>query len=357
MFDVTTVISKMYKLVGLRQPFNPTYAILDADNITSTSGLYSNRSDNPYVKVEYLKECQDYVAISNVEFNQLLKEGQESAIVSVCTDVFSSQDARQTDMVYSYAMNKVNTTSLESGWVGYKLKVTRLKDVAFEIPKITLDFEGTGDITIQLYNSNKQTPLLEQIVTITDTTQEVELDWVVNNSGDTYKGDYYLGYVVNGALTPFKRDYENSNIKNGFCDLSIEDVQFKGHTGSTIFDLTTNDGLSDYTGLNPTLVVYDDYTDTIVKNKKLFARAIDLQFQISLMRTYQGSLRSNKDQRKAQEVFNAITIAIEGLDQDGAVKVQGANAKLFGEIENIRREVLKIQGGVNFQGITTGTFT
>lgn len=357
MFDVTTVISKLYKLVGLRQPFNPTYAILDTDNTTSTSGLFSNRSENPYVKVQYIKECQDYNNISALDFNQLLKEVQESAITSVCSDVFSSQDARQTDLFYSYAMNKINTTALESGWVGYKLRVTRLKDVAFEIQKITLDFVGTGDITLQLYNSNKQTPLFEQVVTISGTTQEIDLNWVVNNSGDTYKGEYYLGYVVNAALTPFKRDYENSNILNSFCDIDVEEIQFAGHTGSTIFDLTANDGLSDYSGINPSVIVYDDYTDTIIKNKKLFARAIDLQFQIALMRMYQGSARSNQGQRKAQDLFNEITIAIEGLDQEGAVKVKGASHKLNGEITSIRREILKLQEGLKYQGLTTSTFT
>jgi hypothetical protein len=354
MIDVTTVISSLYKLVGLRQPFNPTYAILDTDNTTSTSGLYS--SDNPYVKVEYIKESQDYIDISDVEFNQLIKQTQESAIISVCNDVFSDQDARQTDLLYSYAMNKVNTTALESGWVGYKINVTNQKDVAFEIQKILLDFSGTGDITIQLYNSNKQTPLFEQLVSITDTTQEIELNWIVNNSGDTYKGEYYLGYVVNALVEPFKRDYENSDIQNSFCDLIIDDVQFKGHTGSTIFDLTTDDGLSDYCGLNPSIVVYDDYTDTIIKNKRLFSRAIDLQYQIALMTMYQGSLRSNKDQRKSQDLFNAITVAIQGLNQDGSIKVKGALDKLNSEIVNIKREILKVQNGIKSQGLLTSTF-
>ena len=357
MFDVSTITNKLYKIVGLKQPFNPTYAILDTDNTTSVSGLYSNRSENPYVKIEYIKSCQDYVDISDVEFNQLIKEIQESAVISVCTDVFSGNDARQTDMIYSYAMNKVNTSVMPNGWVGYKIEVNRLKDVAFEIEKLYLDFNGAGDITIQLYNSNQSTPLFSELVSITSASQSVELNWVVNNSGDTYKGEYYLGYISNSDVQPFKRDYELSNIKNCFNDLKIEDVYFSGHATNTIFDLTTHQSIDDYVGFNPSIVVYDDYTDTIIKNKKLFARAIDLQFQIALMRIYQGSLRSNRDQRKAQELFTAIQVAIEGLNEEGSIKIKGASSKLQSEISTIRREIFKIQDGIKTLGITTATFT
>ncbi len=52
MFDVTNIQEGLVGLVGVRQPYNPTYAVFDAVSLTSESGLYLD--DMPYWKAEYL---------------------------------------------------------------------------------------------------------------------------------------------------------------------------------------------------------------------------------------------------------------------------------------------------------------
>jgi hypothetical protein len=226
-----------------------------------------------------------------------------------------------------------------------KIELTSENNVAFEIKKVILDFEGTGDLTLQLYSSQQQEPLFSQLISITGTTQVQELNWKVNNV-DSYKGEYYLGYVTNPLLTPFKRDYQNSSIITCFTDLYITERQFKGHSTNVIPDLTTADGLSDYNGVNADILVYDDYTDLILSSQTMFSKAIDLQFQITLMRVYLGSVRSNKDQRKADQLFTNIMSFIEGTGVDVIPRVVGLKPLLLSEITQLRSQILKQKEGL-----------
>ena len=84
MFD-KKIIENLYGIVGLEQDFNPTYAIVDANNLQSRSGYRANGGGNPFVKIQYIKECQDYAQITDLEFNELLARVQKSAIVEVCS--------------------------------------------------------------------------------------------------------------------------------------------------------------------------------------------------------------------------------------------------------------------------------
>lgn len=342
MFD-NNQIEQLYGIVGLDQSFNPTYSILDADNLESRSNYKS--TDNPFVKIEYLKENSDYIDISDIEFNEFIKRKQITSISNVLNSVFDKSDFRQRNKVYENPLNKVNTTTLNDAFVCDKIRVSSKNNIAFRINRVILDFEGTGDITLQLYSSQQLEPLFEQAISITNTTQIEELNWVVNNAQDAGKGDYLLGYVTNSDLKPFKRDYEASNIKSCFKDLWIQSYQFTDYNANTIPDLRNNDGISDYTGVNADISVFDDYTDLILREERLFAKAIDLQFQINLINTYIASFRSNSKQRISKDLYVDIMSHLEGTNQDVVFKQKGLKHILIGEIVKIRKEIKKIQEG------------
>jgi len=59
----------MSGIVGFKQPYNPEYAIVNAENQLSSSGYFV--TDNPYAKIEYIKDNQDYLGIADDEFNSL----------------------------------------------------------------------------------------------------------------------------------------------------------------------------------------------------------------------------------------------------------------------------------------------
>ena len=346
MFDNTKVEAALVGIVGLNQPNNPDYAVLDAANQASTSGLFV--TDISMAKIEFYKDSQDYEAISDADFNDLLRTTQKSAITSVCNQVFNTEDFRDRNVLYKHATNNISPETLTDGFVGYEIQVTREKNVAFEITRVILDFQGNypNDITLQLYNTGDPNPIRSKVISITEQHQEEVLNWVVDNSGDTYKGDYYLGYVKSAATpTPFKRDYNNSNVISGIDGLIICPVEFKGHAGATIFDLDDKDGLSENIGVNPDIIVYDDYTDFIKQNRGLFGRAIQIDMAIKMMNVISSSLRVNKHERIAAAKVRIVQ-DIDGVDADnGKLKILGLRAQLLGEIATIKKEVEKLRLG------------
>ena len=319
MFQVGKISSNLYGLVGLRQPFNPSYSILDADNQISRSGYYV--TDNAYVKLEYLKDTQDYKNITEADFNIYLKRLQQSSILNVCHRVFNRFDYLDRNLLYINAQNKVNQELLIDGFVGYKIQVSSDLDIAFKIKRVLLDFDTTGLFKLMLFNTSKSDPILEQDITITSKTQELALNWVVDNSDVTYKGDYYLGYIKTATTPiPFKRDYMNSDIMTNISHLSIDKRQVKGHLIENLFDL-------------------------IINNDNLFARAINLEFSISVLREQLNSLRINSNERNAEKQTLRILAEIEGTDGESSLKLTGLSPLLIGEISQITKEINRLKVG------------
>ena len=344
MFNKSKIEDALYGIVGFNQPDNPEYQIVDAANQISRSSYFV--TDNPYAKIEFFKDNQDYVSISDTEFNKKLKALQTSSIASVCNRVFNNPSYRDRNLLYKYAQNKKDVETLPNGFIGYKLTLDLTKNIALSIPRIMLDFQGTGDIEILLFNTAKKEVLFSKIITITTDRQEESLDWVLNNTDLDYKGDYYLGYNTDGlTVSPYKREYNNASIKSSFANLSIRDVFVSGHNTNTLFDLTDVDGNSITTGLNPDMTVYDDYTDLIINNESLFAYAIYLDAAIRMLSFIKSSIRSNGIQRKGEQMEIALIQEIEGQTTEGTVKITGLKPTLLGELKTLKDEIDKLRMG------------
>lgn len=338
----------MYGIVGLRNPLATAYAVLDASNTTSRSGYFSN--DNPFAKVEFLYDCQDQVAISNTQFNTLVKNMQIASINNVCNEVFIEADYIDRNQLFTNPLNRLNTEILPSGFVGYKIELCKEKNVAFEITRCRFNFSGTGTVKLLLFSSQENTPIQSKTVTINSGNVVEDLKWVVDGSGNSYKGEYYLGYLTNsltGGILPYKRDYEDSSIMSSFTYLEIEQVNVPNKTVETFWNMETEqNGGSCYYGINPDITVYYDYTDLILRNEKLFAKAIDISFQIKIMQYYIATSRSNRNQRISDDLITKAMAEIEGIAEAPAtIKKKGLSYLLLGEIRSIRSEINKLRDG------------
>lgn len=340
MFDKSAIISSLYGIVGFRQPYNPSYQILDAANQVSRSDYFVN--DNPYAKVELIHQNQDYAGISDSDFNDLLKKLQESAIADVCNQAFLSEDFRERHKVYEYPLNKVDQEILPDGFVGFKIELTRENNVAIQIPTITTDFATTGNVEILLYSSEvKSGPIATTgVVAITTDRQVINTDWVINNTGGDYKGEYYIGYFKDGTTPiPYKRNYDNANIVSCWQDLFIQPTQSNGVSGPALFDLRDQKGLAEYCGINPDIVVYDDYTDWIISNQRLIAHAIYLSLTIRCMSIYAASLRSNKDERASDRILLLVMEMIEGRQGEVGPNTRGMRDELGNQITLLKQYI------------------
>lgn len=344
-------IASIVGLVGWQQPTNPSYAIIDEVNTVSLSGYFVN--DNAFAKVEYLKDNYDYSDVSDEDFNTFLSNLQINAINSIANQVFNDVDFIDRNVLYKYASNKVNTEVMPVGFVGYRINVTPEKNVAFEISRLFCEFQRTGSLKILLFNSQVSTPIKTKTVEITSNMQTVELGWIIDNTDNYYKGDFYIGYIAINDLTPYARDYDMSNIRSRFDSLLIESCYFPDHTTETLPDLTLRQSNSNCFGLNPDITIYNDYTDLFIQNKRMFAYAVYLECVVKTIETYIGSTRSNMMDRLSKGLASQAMVYLNG--QDGDVRIVGIKSLLGKELLRLRDEVKKLQDNYNNTGITVSS--
>lgn len=344
MININKIQTALLGVVGFKQPYNPNYAIVDSSNQESSSGYFI--TDNPYAKIEYIKDNQDYLSISNTDFNLFLKDLKKSAISNVCNQVFNEFDFIDRTLLYKNASNKEELEVVKDAFVGYRIRVSKENDIAFKINRVLLDFQGGGDITLYLWNTGKKAAIHSKTITITTDHQEEILDWAVDNSGSTYKGEYYIGYNTDTTFTtPFKRDWNAGNVLSQPTHLDIYPVTVLEHNTQYLFDLNKVEGMAESNGLNFDITVYDDYTDFVINNKMLFARAIQLDAIINCIQLYLSSLRSNSNQAHSAQLYEKIMIELEGTSAGSIVNVVGLKNQLIGEIATIRSEIQKMRMG------------
>ena len=343
MFDKSIVQNKLKGLVGFTAPLDPNFFDLDSDNLESRSGYFY--TDQPYAKLEALRDTQDYADISQVQFNDLLRTINNNAVTSVCNAVFTTAETPSfidRQKIYKYALNKANLEDqLVNGFVGHKFCFENKPNITAEISSVTLDFSGTGDVTLLLYNTQSLAPVESKTVTITTDNQVETLNWKMY----AQNGDYYLGYIYDGSLIPFKRNYELSNVESRITYMWHEKRLVKDFAGGNIWDLETDDSTSGSTGLNPDVSVYHDYTDLIIQNESLFANAIYLQGAISFLNYIKSSLRSNKNQRLSESQLISLNQAIEGQEGQSVVRITGLRPSLNNQIGLIQQRVNELRKG------------
>jgi hypothetical protein len=330
MFNKAKVTEKLFGLVGLQNPIDPEYAIVDTDNQLSRSGRMA--TENPYCKIKYLKETQDDYDTTPEQFNDYLKGLQNKAITDVVDKVLVEPSYIDRQLLYQYPNNKLAGETLPAGFVGYRIQKSIDKNVAFEITRCFLEFFGTGEITLMLFSTASKTPIFEEDITITDSNQVVDLNWRIDNTNGYFQGDFYLGYFTDGlTVTPIKRDYQLSNVRSVITHLHFTPMAATNAVNGELFDLDDVQNTSECYGLNPDVTVFNDYTDLIIQNEMLFAPAIQLQFIINCIQVYIASSRSNRTERLSQEQLSMIIAQLEG--------VQG---QMTGLIPTLRKELTSL---------------
>jgi hypothetical protein len=344
MVNKQILINKMQGVIGFRPSDNPDLPTLNASNLESRSGYFVNNHNT--VNLSWLDSTMTYAEHNETQFNDYLTRLQTESITSVCNSVFKRFDYLDRNLLYRYAMNFKNNVTLPSGFVGEKIKVSDEKNIAFKITRVLLTFSGTGDIDLMLFNTGQQEPIESKTITINSTSQEEVLNWVVDNSGKTYKGEYYLGYNTNGlTVEPFARDYENSSIESCYTYLHTESVKVPNHNTAQLFDLTLEEGFSEYNGINPDITVYEDYTDLAVQNEHLFSYAIYLDCVIRCLNSFIYSDRTNRDERLSDDVVRRMLIEVNGQGGEGFAEIEGLKPRLNSELEQISSELEKLKKG------------
>lgn len=349
MINPAKIRSASSGLVGIRQPSNPDYAIFDAQNLLSSSGYFIN--EIALFKPEYFIDAfcskDDTTAQKNDKYRSLIAD----SAISVANRVYNKPDFIDREVFYSHANNYTKLQdNLVNGFVGYRLDLDDTKNSAFKISRLWIEVENATDtdVDIILWNTHEFDPIETKTVTVlaNKKSQEVTLDWVIDNV-DYYKGDWYIGYVYDGTLIPYEREYESSSVRNEVKAFNWRSVSFPNHNVSTLPDLDQEYDLGgEYNGLNLDVSVYKDFTNFIVQNLNMFARAIQLQMAIQVLHAFVSSNRSNMNERYAKEMKATILAYLKGT-RGQAINEKGLENHLATEITMIRSEIDKLSKGQN----------
>lgn len=343
MFDNTLIKNELSGLVGFRQPANPKHAIIAGDNLNSLSDLYV--TDNPYVKVEYLIANVDYNRMTAAQFNDVLKRMREASAINICTQVFAEDDFIDRNTIYGNTQNKNKTSILPQGFIGYAIEIDEQKSVGFRINRAIIEMATSGSIDLLVFNSNIKQPIYTQTINYDEFYHLESIDLPINNIG-YYRGTFYVGFISDGTISTYDRNYNNSNVKNSLKNLCIENAFVSGVTTPEIFNLDEVHDITTYCGLNLDITVLDDFSDFITTNKYLFSRAIYLDCIIACLNIYAASLRSNGDERNAEELYSRIMLEIEGTrPDDNVITIRGLRPQVIYEISQIREQIKKLKGG------------
>jgi hypothetical protein len=347
MFSPSKIREAVVGLIGIRQPYNTEYQVFDADSLASSSGLYLD--DLPLFKAEYFVDSVSGDGATASDVNTLLKDIIGASAVSVCSSVFNTSDLVSRTVLYSHATNLVNEeTTIKDGFVGLKLSLDNLKDRGFKLNRVFLTMKGVGSVKIMLFNTNQLEPVETKDVTLDGTklTYIEDLNWNIDNSA-YYQGDWYLGYLYDGTLKPYKRDYESSSVMNEVKELDVEKVFVADHSTETLFNLDLEEHLGEDTGLNIDVSVFVDNTSFILNNLQLFSRTIQLQSGINILQRFVSTNRSNLNQRYATELFSTILATVNGVRGDTGINQKGLKYELSSEVKHIKSEIEKIRTSQN----------
>jgi len=302
-----TEIDALLGLVGLRQSTITKYAILDAGNMASSSGLFINDVSG-LMTTKNIKECHEDPAISDANFNIFLKDRMKSSFLSLAKSIFSNDDLIENKVLFDYEndFNKLLTNATD--FVGYEIDVAKTKDINVVLNKLVLTFDGIEDVKILLFHSSTNAfKDSETITTVADTDTHTTLNWDLPNANSVNGGRYYIGYLRSGLdAKAYNRDYENANVENYFNCLGIRAIQVDDWDAETLFDVNDIDYVSETWGMNFDISSLLDYTSIIIENKDRFARALQLQVAADLLNFIATSTRSNRDERiiKAEALFD-----------------------------------------------------
>jgi hypothetical protein len=347
MFNKTKVTDNIFGLVGIKPSNDTTLPDVSDENQESRSGRYF--TDSPYVNLRWMYETMDVVNSDEEVFNAYLDSLQKEAISDVMDAIITQPAYIDRQVLYQFSNNKIEVEQLPYGFVGYRIEKSLDKNVAFEIIRCLLEFEGEGTIRLALFNTAKKTPIKQsELITISSSLQEVVLNWKIDYSDVFFQGDFYFGYLTQGlTVVPLARKYEFANRMSSIAHLRFTPIEVLTEE-ATLFDLTKVNASSNCWGLNPDIFVYYDYTDLVIRNERLFAVAIQKQYTINIIQKYIASGRSNRDERIATENLSLMIAQVEGLDG----KMEGLIPSLKKDIIRLSQELKALQNGYFVHGFT-----
>lgn len=348
MIRADKIKNSFYKEVGFNTPTlslnlsDNTDLVVDADNLTSYSGLYFD--DINFVSIQNIFDCQENTAITNAQFNALLKRMSEDSIVQFCNKVVAGEnDHIQSENLFPYEKSFNDTLDLGSDFVAFKIEPYCVEDKALKIPWLEICLTESVQFYVYLFNSNLKTYI--QRIQVTASAEEAKIVNLVDSNNkpwlvvddDTYKGgNYYIGYFESdlGTAKPYKKDWELASVQKVVSDYYIAPVKVEHN--SNVLDIESETEVAYTYGLNIGVEVYKDYTQLLINNKQSLLEGYKYQMAEKVLNMIKSSTRSNPtaDKLKEEAVLGELNAMLYG---NAALGIEGIQGFLKRQVDDIKR--------------------
>jgi len=322
-------------IVGYKQPTISTYAIVDEDNLVSSSGLYVQGASR-IATIKNLKLLMEDDDISDEDFNTYLTEIINEASSNVLNQIFSEKpNLLRNELLYKEEYDFQHPLTLGTAFVGVEISVINKKELSNVINNIILSFNGTGTISLKLFQSGNKTAIQTKEVSVTDGETNSIVNWVLDYTSGV-GGKYYLGYLTSAlAISPYDREYEMASIPTSFGHFNVRPIKVVDWDSATLFDVNDIEYTSEIWGINLDMSTYWDYTDLVNKNKALFAKAVQIQAAIEILKVIAASTRSSETERI---IKSRADLELNGNKYNKNIPESvGIINDLNGEIERLRK--------------------
>jgi len=310
MFDVTTIqniaISAGNSLVGWKQPTKFGSVVLDAILKTSRSGL-TFETGSRIVSVDNIKNSIEDELATDEEVNTELKNIVKEAFAKTLNSIFNEDDFKGGGLLFKHETDKQTIELPTNSFVGFEINTRKANDLSIVITRLLLNFDADQSVKVLLFSSEKKAAIYSSTISaLQDDTVAEEINWILSNY--KYGGKFYLGYLTSSiTANPIARNYELANLQTSFNNVDIQPIQVV-HNAETMFDpndVVYSDSSTSW-GINLDMQSYEDWTQTINSNQRMFARCLVLQVAVDVADLLLHSVRSN-----GIEVINKSAIVFE----------------------------------------------
>lgn len=345
-YKLQTVLTALTGRIGWRQPTLSTFTTtLSTDNLASKSGRYF-QDFHPVCSPDVIKSIQEDNNISDDDFNALLVNQQQAAIIKALNGVLNKRELIEQKLLFErFGRQDYQNPNAPNTFVGVLIRPPRDFHKSVQIDSISLYFDSVVTFPLYLFHDAKRTHLwTQQVTTIAWNQTIINFDQFILNSLEGNKsGVFYLGYFQDD-LGSAQAINEIIQKLNTFYCFGTEPVELNRRVsdGTTPQVDVNNVRYTIKThGLNLQYSSFRDHTQEIINNPYLFDELIGLEMAAMIIEMIGYTGRTNKNERinkfNTQELLN---------DLNGVPNPYGGAPVVIGLKNQIQKEAYRVKHNI-----------
>lgn|GEM_PF-1347085 len=339
-FNLDLVMAALFGRIGWRQPTMAGSPVLNSANLLTKSGRVFQEGFHALVTVANAKAIMEEPGATDQAFNSYLEGLQRSIILKAVTSVFNQPEFLTQGLLFDRTGENDQVIVNGNNFVGYRLKVPPVTDIALQIDSVSLYFDRDVTFDLYLFQDNRKTPVWIQSVSAIGKQQTVINlpDLVLNYITNVQMGgSFYIGYFQTDLGSAQAFDEQRCRVNR--YPFGWEAIESPKNTGEYDFDRVTGRSSRTY-GLNLNTSTFRDHTQQIVRKAALFDNLIGLQMAAMIIEETIYTTRSNSTERGLKDGLEkgmAYMDLNNAMPVSDAPRVVGLQKKMAEELARVRK--------------------